>query len=109
MLPCAKNDSGSNQTPQMLPSDMMIPMNVGELEFMLQQAGIDPEAYWIGEFREDYACIMQAGDGMWETFVGQRGEKDDLRRWDNEGDACVFFIGMLWSEISSELRRRARH
>ncbi|MBT2533896.1 hypothetical protein J7E83_17550 [Arthrobacter sp. ISL-48] len=54
---------------------MMLPMNVGQLEYALQQAGIDPEAYWIGEFRDEYACIMQAEDGMWETFVGQRGQK----------------------------------
>ncbi|MET4097275.1 hypothetical protein [Arthrobacter sp. UYCu712] len=86
---------------------MMIPTDVAELEYLLQQAGIDPEAYWIGEFREECACIMRADDGSWETFVGQRGEKDDLRRWDNEGDACVFFIGMLWTDISMELHRRA--
>ena len=86
---------------------MMLPMNVGQLEYALQEAGIDPEAYWIGEFRDGYACILEAEDGMWETFVGQRGRKDDLRRWDNEGDACVFFIGMLWADIASELRRRA--
>jgi hypothetical protein len=87
---------------------MMLPMNVAQLEHALQQAGIDPEAYWIGEYRDDYTCIMQTEDGMWETFSGERGQKYDLRRWDNEGDACVFFIGMLWTDISMELRRRAR-
>lgn len=87
---------------------MMIPMNVGELERMLQQAGIDPMFYSIGEFNDDCACIMQADDGVWETFAGQRGKKYDLRRWDNEGDASVFFIGMLWSVISSELHSRPR-
>jgi hypothetical protein len=86
---------------------MMIPRNVGELERKLQQAGIDPMFYSIGEFNDDCACIVQADDGMWETFSGERGHKYDLRRWDNEGDACVFFIGMLWTEISVELRRRA--
>lgn len=83
-------------------------MNVGELDYMLQQAGIDPMSYSIGEFGDDQRCIVQADDGMWETFAGERGKKTDLRRWDNEGDACVFFVGMLWSVISSELRRRAR-
>lgn len=86
----------------------MLTMNVAQLQHALQQAGIAPEAYWIGEYRDDYTCIMQAEDGMWETFSGERGEKSDLRRWDNEGDACVFFIGMLWVYIARELRSRAR-
>jgi hypothetical protein len=53
---------------------MMLPMNVARLEHALQRAGIDPEAYWIGEYRDEYTCIMQAEDGMWETFSGERGQ-----------------------------------
>ncbi len=79
---------------------MMIPMNVGELEYQLKQTVIDSMSYSIGGFADDSACIVQAEDGMWETFVGQRGQKDDLRRWASEGDACVFFIGMLWTDIT---------
>ncbi|MET4097273.1 hypothetical protein [Arthrobacter sp. UYCu712] len=78
---------------------MMIPVNVGQLEYHLKQTRIDPMAYSIGEFSDDCACIVQSEDGTWETFRGERGKKYDLRQWDNEGDACVFFIGMLWGEI----------
>lgn len=87
---------------------MMLPMNVAQLEHSLQRAGINPVTYSVGGFNDECACILRADDDMWETFVGQRGQKDDLRRWDNEGDACVFFIiGMLWTDIAMELRRRA--
>jgi hypothetical protein len=56
---------------------MMLLRNVGELERNLQQAGIDPMFYSIGEFKDDCACIVQADDGMWETFAGNE-EKNTI-------------------------------
>ncbi|MBT2533897.1 hypothetical protein J7E83_17555 [Arthrobacter sp. ISL-48] len=83
----------------------MIPKTVSELQYQIAQTRISPASYSIGEFGDDRSCIVQAPDGDWETFNGERGKKLDLRRWDDEGDACVFFVGTLWAQTMQLLHK----
>jgi hypothetical protein len=65
------------------------------VEAKLDRLPIGQEIYWIGSFREERQCILQAADGMWETFQGERGQKRELKRWDSEDDACIYTLGRI--------------
>jgi hypothetical protein len=69
--------------------------NIEWLKAKLERLHISHEMYWIGSFREERQCILQAEDGMWETFQGERGQKYELKRWDSEDDACIYTLGRI--------------
>ncbi len=52
--------------------------NFTKLATRLHDVRIRPELYEIGGYGEGCLCIEQRSDGLWETYTGQKGEKDDL-------------------------------
>lgn len=73
--------------------------NVTKLATRLHDVRIRRELYEIGGYGEGCLCIEQRSDGLWETYTGQRGEKDDLHVWEIEDDACFWLFGRLaWTE-----------
>lgn len=44
-------------------------------------------------------CIGRHDDGSWHTYYSERGNRNSLQVFDNENDACVYFLGWVASEL----------
>ena len=75
-------------------------MNIVELKERLNEEKIPSNWYSInGYLASDIFVLQNVGD-YWETFyIDERGNQDnDYRRFDNENDACIFFLNRLIEE-----------
>lgn len=76
--------------------------NIQKLDLRLKEVHVSPDLYEIGGYAEGCLCLEQREDGRWETYFGQRSEKDELHLWESEDDACFWFFGRLaWTEWDS--------
>ena len=51
-----------------------------------------PESYYnIGSYKEGALCIVSE-NGNWIVFEGERGQRYNLKTFDNECDACLYFM-----------------
>jgi len=73
--------------------------NVRFLQARLERAQVNSDLYNIGGYAEGCYCIAVSHSGVWETYVGERGEKTDSRVYPTEADACIAFLGLMaWTE-----------
>lgn len=74
-------------------------INIDKLTTRLARAHVDPRLVSVGSYAEGCYCIAQNENGVWETFIGERSEKSELKVWNSEEDACMAFLGYLaWTE-----------
>ena len=68
-------------------------MNLGELRQRLDEKGIRRGAYSLcGEnIRDEKYCIDDAEDG-WHVYYSERGKRNYERVFNNEQDACDYFL-----------------
>ncbi len=75
-------------------------MNIHELQMELNKLGIDPMSYYlhgIGEQTNDsdkLAMAIRRGKYSveYEIYFTERGEKNLIQLYDNEADACNYFL-----------------
>jgi len=74
-------------------------MTFEELRKELQRAGYNDNYISIGDDGKiyDIYCLKQNGE-IWETYYTERGDKNQLRTFDNEADACAHFLEWLHSK-----------
>ena len=74
-------------------------MNVEELKKNLEELGIPKRRYSInGDIASDI-YILQEVHTYWESFyIDERGGENDHHRFDNEYDACEYFLEILKKE-----------
>ena len=74
-------------------------MNIKELKKNIEELNIPKRRYSInGDISSDI-YILQEVHTYWETFyIDERGGENDYHRFDNEHDACVYFLEELKTE-----------
>ncbi|RKR73939.1 hypothetical protein [Frondihabitans australicus] len=80
-------------------NDVSYAYNIDKLQIRRESGHVNSDLVNIGSYAEGCLCIVHTSDGRWETFIGQRSEKDELHVWDTEEDACIYFLGRVaWRE-----------
>lgn len=70
-------------------------MNLAELGTALAAIGVSPQLVALGG-RADLAwCVEGTGDGKWEVFWYERGNKTGLVCLSTESEACFQLLGRL--------------
>ena len=67
-------------------------MNVFELEMKLKELHI-PEEYYslmIGGLPNERLCLV-CEENVWKVYYSERGEKNGLKIFETEADACAYF------------------
>jgi len=77
-------------------------MNQKELETKLHREGIMRSAYALdGESPyEQYA--IQNNYGKWSVFYSERGLESNLKKFNNESDACVYLYKCLTKDPTTK-------
>lgn len=70
-------------------------MNLTELAKVLSTIGVAPEVLALGGHADYSFCVEQSGDGAWEVYWYERGNKNNLVRLATESDACFQLLGRL--------------
>jgi hypothetical protein len=71
-------------------------MNIQQLIGELKRLDVNPRSYSIGKMTqlgEDYT-VLQVNDG-WEVFYNERGNKNTLKVFDTEDEACRAFLQIV--------------
>lgn len=76
-------------------------MSREELVSLLQSRDIRPEAYcfdcdWPGECH-----VLRNDGGRWLVYYSERGERNALKAFDDEGDANDFFAARILADASA--------
>lgn len=67
-------------------------MNVKELKQILIAKKINPLSYnFIGKWENEDFCLVYR-DGMWEVYYSERGNRNCLKRFSKEEEACQYFF-----------------
>ena len=70
-------------------------MNLAELDTALGAIGLSPQLVALGG-RADLAwCVESTGEGKWEVFWYERGNKTGLACLNTESEACFQLLGRL--------------
>lgn len=80
-------------------------MNAEELTSAIERIGIPDRMVVVRGFAEFAWCVEQdKEDGVWEVYYLERGQKNNLQRFDNEDQACCYMLGRLtYSQILAGL------
>lgn len=68
-----------------------MPVKTTDLAEILQLAPVDPTIYEICGSRHEALCILPEGQ-TWKVFLYERGARHEERAFDNEDDACIWFL-----------------
>lgn len=66
-------------------------MNRQELERILVDKKISSDYSLDGGLPSEVFCLNE-NNGKWEVYYSERGNKSDLKVFDNESDACEYFL-----------------
>lgn len=66
-------------------------MNRQELERILIDKKISSDYSLNGGLPNEVFCLNE-NSGKWEVYYSERGNKSDLKVFDNESDACEYFL-----------------
>jgi hypothetical protein len=79
-------------------------VNREELKDAVAEIGIEDNLVAIRGYAENAFCVVEAEDGAWEVFWGERGNKNGLERFSSEHQACNYLLGRLtYSQILAGL------
>lgn len=69
-------------------------MDLDVLRLILRKSKVPTSAYAIGFAKDDALCIAQKGNS-WVVFSVNRGNYYGVHIFDNEDDACRFFLTQI--------------
>lgn len=73
-------------------------MNLQELEILLANYDGPKDKYCLaGGLPNEACCIEERTDRKWQTYYSERGEKNSLKVFDSEDEACNFFFDWVTS------------
>lgn len=76
-------------------------MNSQELRVILDELDIPNRYYSINGNIASDKYIFKEVYNYWECYyIDERGKQNDYHRFDNEDDACEYFLNMLRMEMS---------
>lgn len=75
-------------------------MNLQELKKEIEKLGVPSHWYSINGHLCSDTYILNEVYYYWEYFyMDERGGQNDYRRFENENDACTYFLEVLKSEM----------
>jgi hypothetical protein len=77
-------------------------MDVQALGAELQSRRIEPGRYSLGSDTNEAYCLVPDADG-WLVYYSERGNRNDTRRYINEGEACADLMLRVLGELESDL------
>ena len=72
---------------------------MSELKSVLAKRGVNDKYYSIGKEKENRFCIVRRGffSFHWEVYHFERGERGVISKFDNENDACEYYLKRILS------------
>jgi hypothetical protein len=70
-------------------------MRVADTQEIAVAAQIDPTLYSFESERHEALCLLAQGPG-WQVFMSERGQRHEERTFDDEDEACVYFLKRLF-------------
>lgn len=86
-------------------------MNRRDLAEILELTDIHPSSYSVGPPGIEHAeplCIIHEF-ATWTVFITERGSRFGEKTFDDEDEACVYFLKRLLGETALYRRRRDGH
>jgi hypothetical protein len=81
-----------------------VDVNVEELKSAIAAIGISDRLVAVKGYAEYAFCVVRSGEGTWEVFWGERGNKNELETFSSERQACTYLLGRLtYSQILAGL------
>ncbi len=78
-------------------------MNLSMLRNALNDYSIDPKAYSLnGGYKDESYCIENIS-GIWTCYYCERGKRSDVVTYENESNACEYFLNKLKSDPTCKL------
>ena len=75
-------------------------MNVKDFIEKLNEMGVPKSWYSINGGLKSDTCILNEVHNYWEYFYfDERGNTNGYKRFNNENDACIYFLNVLKSEM----------
>jgi hypothetical protein len=75
-------------------------MNIEELKLKLTNECIGNNIYnFVNEFPNDEFCMNKL-HGVWDVYYSEKGEKNSLKSFDNENDACTYLYLLIKESMS---------
>ncbi len=85
-------------------------MNINDVAKIIQTTGLLNQSYSVGLERENQLILMREGKN-WLIYHFERGERDIMGEFEDEDEACRFYINKVADNVRSNeafLRRMAR-
>lgn len=76
-------------------------MKLNELEDILQKNNIPKESYELNREQDTEVHRIIHCINNWEVYYSERGNKNELKCFSNEDDACDYFYIWLKASIDS--------
>ena len=74
-------------------------MKIPELEKKLSEHGVRPRAYSVAGNRADEEQYrLERSAGSWSVYYYERGNMNDIHYFDEEEEACAYFLNLLLSD-----------
>ena len=70
-------------------------MKVSDLREVVRAARVDPSYYSFDGDRHEALCILAAGQ-TWHVFLSERGQRYEDKTFENEDEACTYFLKRLF-------------
>jgi hypothetical protein len=70
-------------------------MDKKELEFLLIDKNIRPDAYSLNGGLPNDAYCLDEKNGIWKTYYSERGSAVSVKEFDTENDACACFLNWI--------------
>ncbi len=85
---------------QFLKAQMKIP----ELQDILSAYRVRPRAYSIEGFGADEEQYrLEKSGSLWSVYYCERGDRNDVRYFDKEDEACSYLFGLLLADPTTRL------
>jgi hypothetical protein len=82
-------------------------MNRKELKTILERERVNPRFYSISGLTKppiDEQCVLQEEEGKWLVYYYERGERNSLRVFESEDEACRYFVDWVVSDPDLKLK-----
>jgi hypothetical protein len=71
-------------------------MRVTDAREIAEAAHVDPTYYCFDGERHEALCILTEGQ-TWKVFLSERGKRHEEYSFNNEDEACTYFLKRLFS------------
>ena len=81
-------------------------MTKAELGPFLYRLDVPPHLYRVDGTHCHGANVLAEDEDAWVVFVSERGDRCGAVSFDNERDACTYFLGRLFEDLAARGRLR---